>query len=146
MPLPHHPTIESTRSHIAICGWLFATLCGCSSPAAVNEPTPSTEDIGDATLDVGAPQDGSDSVEHHDVEALDALAGPNPPACALYGVPTATAIIDDPLVAEISGLAADVKAMLDDCSEGPPGADVAGVESHRAEPPESKGFRVLPTV
>ncbi len=53
---------------------------------------------------------------------------------------------DGTVEALFSGLAADVKAMLDDCSEGPPGADVAGVESHRAEPPESKGFRVLPTV
>jgi acylphosphatase len=45
-----------------------------------------------------------------------------------------------------SGRAVDVKAMLDDCSEGPLGASVTSVESHPAGPPEGKGFKVLPTV
>lgn len=45
-----------------------------------------------------------------------------------------------------SGPAADLKAMLDDCSEGPPGANVTNVESRPDQPPGSKGFNVLPSV
>ena len=53
---------------------------------------------------------------------------------------------DGTVEALFSGRAVDVKAMLDDCSEGPPEANVTNVESRPDQAPEAKGFKVLPTV
>lgn len=53
---------------------------------------------------------------------------------------------DGTVEALFSGPAAAVKAMLDVCSDGPPGASVTNVESHPDRLPEDKGFKVLPTL
>ena len=52
---------------------------------------------------------------------------------------------DGTVEALFSGSAADVNALLDLCAEGPPGAHVTNVEHHPGQPPESMGFRVLPS-
>lgn len=51
---------------------------------------------------------------------------------------------DGTVEALFSGNAFDVNALLDLCADGPPGAHVTNVERHPGQPPNSKGFRVLP--
>ena len=45
----------------------------------------------------------------------------------------------------VSGPTKNVEAFVAACMRGPPGARVADVELHNAEPPPEKGFRRLPS-
>jgi len=53
---------------------------------------------------------------------------------------------DGTVEALVSGPNALVETLIALCMRGPPGARVANVEMHRAEPPAEKGFRGRPTL
>lgn len=54
--------------------------------------------------------------------------------------------MDGSVEALFSGPKSVVNEMLDACWEGPPAAAVRSVTPHPASPPESSGFRQLPTL
>lgn len=53
---------------------------------------------------------------------------------------------DGSVEALFSGAGADVEAMLEDCRKGPPAARVTTVAPRPADPPDTPGFRTLPTL